>query len=477
MLSKMSKGFAFAVCAQALLGLTIAVAAQGEFAEPERVADVIEGRSAVANASWWGFDEEDSTRFVQAALDSPAPRVVIPNMGKPWVVEPLSVNRDDVEVFFEQGAVVEAKRGAFRGRNDSLLTVWDRKNIVLSGYGAVLRMHKQDYWNEPYRRAEWRHALDIRGCTNVKILGLTLSNSGGDGIYLSSTANLPHVKDVVVRDVVCDGNNRQGMSVISAENLLVENSVFSNTIGTAPMAGIDLEPNRAWQSMVNVVIRNCLFLDNSQLGMHVWLSNLNAESRPVSILWENNYVKGGEIGIHVSRTNDEGPSGYVRFRNNIVEDTQFAGIYLREVSAQGGLSIEFEGNVLRNTARRGEYREDEVEFYRQYTSLDHPAQWWGNTGSPSAPVVLTAQRGSRQWQGNVRFKNDLVIHDRDEPAVVIGGVWPRYVKEMFGAEAQPAEDAFQGWANVSGIIRVINPLGTLLDKQTPVRDFALQVNP
>ena len=41
---------------------------------------------------------------------------------------------------------------------------------------------------------------------------------------------------VVIKDVVADDNHRQGMSVISALGLLVENCTFSGTNGTSPMA-------------------------------------------------------------------------------------------------------------------------------------------------------------------------------------------------------------------------------------------------
>jgi hypothetical protein len=44
-------------------------------------------------------------------------------------------------------------------------------------------------------------------------------------------------------DCVFDRNYRQGMSVIAAVNLTVERTIFSNTAGTAPAAGVDLEPD------------------------------------------------------------------------------------------------------------------------------------------------------------------------------------------------------------------------------------------
>eukprot|EP01051_Picozoa_sp_SAG22_P010557 SAG22_NODE_956_length_6320_cov_2.476933_7_plen_97_part_00 len=89
------------------------------------------------------------------------------------------------------------------------------------------------------------------GCDRFSLRGLTIRGSGGDGIYLAGrcgsegcqtpvTANAS--TNTVINRVVSDLNYRQGLSVISAVNLSVTNSVFSNTgnPGTSPEAGVDL---------------------------------------------------------------------------------------------------------------------------------------------------------------------------------------------------------------------------------------------
>jgi parallel beta-helix repeat protein len=56
-------------------------------------------------------------------------------------------------------------------------------NVTLSGK-ATLKMHKADYLKAPYAKSEHRHALNFYGCHNFTIEGLTVSGSGGDGIYI-----------------------------------------------------------------------------------------------------------------------------------------------------------------------------------------------------------------------------------------------------------------------------------------------------
>lgn len=369
------------------------------WASPGKVAEVAAGVRTEANAIWWGFDKQDATRFLQAALDSGAERVVIPDMGEPWRVKPLFVNRDDLEIVFGDGVVIEAKKDGFRGRGDCLLSVIDRRNIVLSGYGAVFLMHKEDYMAPPYQPAEWRHALAIRGSANVAVLGLTLRGAGGDGIYLGTTSGQRHVKDIVIRDVVCDSNARQGLSVISAENLLVERSVFRNTGGLAPGAGIDLEPNKVGERMVNVVIRDSFF-ENNVMGMHMWFNHLKEDSEPVSVLWENNVVDGCGIGIHVGHVEDDGAGGEVMFRNNTVKNTRHAGIHFRNKSSKA-MKFVFENTVLINTATAG----------------------GRSLGARSAPVILHARTDQSQSPGGIELGN-LRVEGPDESDAAKGRQGP-----------------------------------------------------
>lgn len=98
----------------------------------------------VVNASQFGFDREDATKALQAALDSGARKVVIPFMGAPWVVTPLQL-RGNMEIVLEPGVVLLAKKGAYLGTGDSMLTANGVENLTIRGYGATLRMHKKDY--------------------------------------------------------------------------------------------------------------------------------------------------------------------------------------------------------------------------------------------------------------------------------------------------------------------------------------------
>ena len=81
----------------------------GKERNPEAVAQVAAGHVAIANAAWWGFDGEDATSALQAAIDSKARTVIVPYMGQPWIVRPIHL-RSNLELIFEPGVLVLARR-------------------------------------------------------------------------------------------------------------------------------------------------------------------------------------------------------------------------------------------------------------------------------------------------------------------------------------------------------------------------------
>ncbi len=287
---------------------SVAAAANPEEARsgrPDLVAKVAAGELREARASWWGFDAEDSTRALQAALASGVPRLIVDKTPSPWVTLPLK-GASNQTLVFEDGAEIRAKRGAYLGKGDCLLTYDQKVNVTLEGAGT-LRMWHADYLSAPYEPAEWRHALCFLSCSNVVVKGLSLVDSGGDGIYLGARGPVRKNTDVTIRDVVCKDNHRQGISVISAENLLIENTQLLTTHGTAPQAGIDFEPNHPTEVLKNCVMRNCRAEGNSGAGYATWVGQLTPTSEPVDLRFENctstgdrgSFFYGGRAGAEV----------------------------------------------------------------------------------------------------------------------------------------------------------------------------------
>ena len=356
-----------------------------------KIDDVKSGKISEARASWWGFHETDSTSSLQSAINSGAKRVIVEDMGKPWIVTPLNAVSDQ-EIVFEKGVVLLAKKGEFKKINESLLSVQFKRNVTITGYGATFRMHRDDYAKPPYKKAEWRHTLQINSCSNVKVSGLTLVESGGDGIYLGVASKGVTNEKIHIRDVVLRDHYRQGISVITAENLLIENVVMRTTEGTLPMAGIDFEPNTSGEKLVNCVLRNCVSENNAGPGYLFALAFMSEKSEPVSIRLEKCIAKGPApypLRFDSREGGEDGP------QTGLIEwvDCEFSG--------DVGPAI----TVERKPARGVKMRFVDCKFIPR----NH---------DPKTPSILFKSAvGCNEDTGGVHFEN-CVVHTREPRPVV-----------------------------------------------------------
>ncbi|OQC14019.1 MAG: hypothetical protein BWX73_02018 [Lentisphaerae bacterium ADurb.Bin082] len=310
---------------------------------PDLVAQVTARTIAEARASWWGFDREDATDALQAAIDSGVPTLIIDKMPSPWIVRPLFLASNQT-IIFQEGTILEAKRGDFLGIRDSLLKAEEQSNITITaqGKGALLRMHIADYQAEPYQKAEWRHGISLLSVSKVTISNLTIADSGGDGIYLGTKTRSKFNTDVTIKNVVCVNNNRQGISVINAVNLLIEDCVLKDTAGTPPKAGIDFEPNHFSERIENCVLRNVTASNNAGGGFIVSLHQHRAQTPPVSVRFENcRSVNDASNGFIVIAQNTPGQSvtGKVEIINCTVENAAGPGLAVAGNAANSGLKI------------------------------------------------------------------------------------------------------------------------------------------
>jgi len=386
--------------------------------DPQRVAEVLQGKRPMASAAWWGFNPDDATEALQEAVSSGARRLIVPEMGRPWVVARTIRLASNQEIVFQRGVVLEAMKGKFLGKGEALVQAADRRDITLRGDGVTFLMHKEDYTKPPYEKAEWRHALSLVGCTRVKVYGLTLRRSGGDGIYLGATGTQNFCQDVHVKDVTCDGNHRQGISVISAENLLIENCRLLGTRGTAPQAGIDLEPNHETERLVNCTIRGCVVEDNAGPGLLAYLGPLSGRSPALSVRFEDCVVRRcGSFGLGVGMVREKGPKGSVEFRSVRVEGTEGPGAYVYDKAAEGA-AVRFVCCTWKETARKRDN-----------------------------PVVISLRSTNRtERPGGVEFVDCTIEDGKDRPAVATQG------------------KALQtGIFKIQGTIRVKNPHGARAD--------------
>jgi polygalacturonase len=129
---------------------------------------------------------------------------------------------------------------------------------------------------------EGGHCIVIRGCSKVTIRDIRLSKGWGDGLSVGPKPQFQkhfiYSQDVAVGNIVCTGNRRNGMSITNVIGMKVYDSEFSDTHGTSPQCGIDVEPNKDIDGLGyndQIWIQNCRIVGNAAYGVNVWNRSRN----------------------------------------------------------------------------------------------------------------------------------------------------------------------------------------------------------
>jgi parallel beta-helix repeat protein len=124
---------------------------------------------------------------------------------------------------------------------------------------------------------EWGHGIALYGAKQVTVRDIHISRCWGDGISIGGGRVDPDNKrekpspseDIVLARVTCNGNRRQGLSIGHSRDVRVYDCEFSDTGGTKPECGIDIEPDPPHE-VHRVLIENCRIRGNAGSGIQVF---------------------------------------------------------------------------------------------------------------------------------------------------------------------------------------------------------------
>ena len=420
-----------------------------------------EERSRVV-ASEYGFNVDDSTDALQRAIDSGAKIVVVDKQPSPWIVRPLRL-RDDLELVLEEGVEIQAKKGEFKEIGDVLFACDNTKNLTIrgEGKGATLRMRKCEYWSEPYRNSEWRHGISLRSAEHVLIENLQIAETGGDGIYLgTSGAKLP-CRDVTIRRVDCVENNRQGISVINVDGLLIEDVVLRDTNGTPPAAGIDFEPNGADEQVTNVVMSRVVAINNAGDGFTFYLPQMRSRGHELSFIIEDcDSVRnaGMGFGLTVANGEDMRQTGEMIVRNTRIYGNR-VGIAVRSKWADGA-PLRFEDVLVVTPNADKALGYDKYKGVSSRDELPKGIDEWSKT-TASSGISLIATGEDVEANGGTTFKD----------VKIVDGAAPDATKPLFALRDASADGV--GFAKVSGSIVSTSTLDSSTRVETDLSDETL----
>jgi hypothetical protein len=351
-----------------------------------------------ANGTSWKTALATIKRAVDKTSDS-TNDIIDVNSGE-YTTGPITL-KSKLTLNFRAFVTVSAEPGAF-GLYDPLFRSLDKSDITFNGDKTIFQMNKEEYTS-----GEDRMVILLNGCSNIEINDLTLKDSGGDGIYLG-TNGYRNNQNVIIRNVICDNNKRNGISIISANDLLIDNCILKNTNGTPPEAGIDIEPNHHYEDLNDITISNTIIYNNNRSGILIDLQNLysNPESpNDVKIKVENVYVTNNKNrGIGVYSIRDDCADGKIEFNN--VTATKSERILTVEKSCRK-IDLKFNNCVFLDSGNNPIQILDRDELFVNAGRIDfNDCQVFDNANRPAVIYIGDSTDTLYNVTGKLYVKND-----------------------------------------------------------------------
>ena len=340
-------------------------------------------------ASSFGFRSGDATAAFEAAIKSGKSYVVIDKQSSDWVIRPTKFyDLRNMTIVFEPGVTLRAKSGAFREGN-RLFELVRANNVTVEGAGATFRMNKSEYTS-----GEQRHTFGITMCSDITVRGLTLRDSGGSGIYIVGNQNTGYSQNITLENITSLNNRRDGITITSAQNVWVRNSVFSGSSGTKPEAGVVLESDSANERLININFVNCKFSGNNSAGVHFSTNKMNGGSRPVSVKIVD-----------------------CEFSNNAV--SPFRGVPASEIFVGGGHGTNVVGGEIRFERNTFNGSRGRIVFSRKsgngFRAVFKDCEARNVVSSTSASPISLEGSSDRNTAGGMVFDNFYIQYNRNVP--------------------------------------------------------------
>lgn len=158
------------------------------------------------------------------------------------------------------GATIKA--GPTLGASQRVISIINKTNVQV--YGGTIDGNLAAFATA----TEFRHGIHIGGSTDVAIWNMKSHHNKGDGIFVGDQ-EFGVSSRISIANTVCDSNYRQGMSITSVRGMTVTACDFINTAGTAPQAGVDVEPDQATDIIEGLRFVGCTMSGNAGAGLQI----------------------------------------------------------------------------------------------------------------------------------------------------------------------------------------------------------------
>jgi len=205
-------------------------------------------------------------------------------------------------------SIGSGKRVYFPRGSELLLSPSDKKayNVIRIQLANNVILINPVIYGDRYTHSgsegEWGMGIGIYSSRNIRIYNPQVYNCWGDGIYVGDYTPGNTSRNIFIGNANCSHNRRNGISIISVDTLQLMNPVIGYNGATAPMAGIDIEPDNASNEIKNILIQNAKSFFNGGDGICISLSELldNRKTHSIQINIRNPTDSNSVTGMYIS---------------------------------------------------------------------------------------------------------------------------------------------------------------------------------
>ncbi len=201
---------------------------------------------------------------------------------------------------------------------------------------------------------QFAHLISLNGVRFVEITNCTIKGFRGDGIYLGSGVsggNERHNRNVTIRNCIIDGvnnDNRNGISVIDGDEILIQGNSFINCTRSNMPGCIDVEPD----AQIFHIVRNIRILSNffencqGNVGFIGFiLGAATFTNQPKNFVIANNNFQGTSTGVVFNNLNTSYPEP---LKISIANNSGSVGRFLNLTEFIYGVSVV--GNTIETSS-------------------------------------------------------------------------------------------------------------------------------
>jgi parallel beta-helix repeat protein len=214
-----------------------------------------------------------------------------------------------------------------------VIKVWRVSNVQITG-GRIVGERNGHLGTT----GEWGYGLNIEASDNVSVTDMHISDCWGDGIWIGALGpdgNAVPATHVTLTRVISTNNRRQGLSIGPVNGVMVVDSTFSNSNGTKPEAGIDIEPQAQGRAQ-NITISHCTITGNHGTGFEMHDNVAGVMVKNCSIQDNNGY---GVLSVGTSQ---------VTIANNRITENGLVGVTIAGTTSNAQVT----GNTLTGNSTR-----------------------------------------------------------------------------------------------------------------------------